>query len=191
MNNLSDNNLQAIIETAVNTAITKVVDLLEGKGLLTTQPKKEQSAYQKTEALLYNYMGFKKIVAEHMQEIEELRVHGVPQKCGGVTERVQTSPVQTGIVLPEESVEIAVANVQRSVERTVQALAMIDKGMAALSHDPYFKVLEMRYFEGRTQEDIAVFFKCSDVTVGKNRTRLVKELSMRLFPDQAISEMMQ
>ena len=152
-------------------------------------PKQEKTAYQKTEQLLYNYVGLQKIVAERMQEIEEIRMYGVPKKCGGVSEYVSKGGMPRGLVLEEESVEDAVRNVQRSVQSTVQHLAQIDKCMAALKYDPYYKVLEMRYFEGRTQEDIAATFGCNQATIARNKSRLVKELAMRLFPDQVSDEM--
>ena len=76
------------------------------------------------------------------------------------------------------------------MQGTVQAIALIDKCMAQLRNDPYYGILEMRYFDGRTQEDIALEFGCSQVTISNNKNRLVRELSMRLFPNQAINEMM-
>jgi RNA polymerase sigma factor (sigma-70 family) len=174
---------------------TAVVNALEKKGIInpvTPKPKTEKTAYQKTEQLLFNYNGFKRIVAEKQQEIADLRMYGVPQKsgCAGGGERVQTSRTVQGIVLPEESVENAVRAVEASVQGTVQAIALIDKCMAALKGDPYYRILEMRYFEGRTQEDIALELNCSQVTISKNKSRLVKDLAMRLFPNQVIEEYM-
>ena len=173
---------------------TAVVEVLEKKQLVGTasaNPKTEKTAYQKTEQLLYNYNGFKRIIAESRVEIEELRAYGVPQKSSGAMgERVQSSRTVQGIVLEEESVENAVRNVEARVQGTVQAIVLIDKCMAALKNDPYYKILEMRYFEGRTQEDIALTFSCSQVTISNNKNRLVRELAMRLFPNQAIKEMM-
>lgn len=175
-----------------------VVAALKSSGLVgatnnvaNVKSKAEKTAYQKAEQLLYNYNGFKSIVAERMQEIEDLRKYGVPQKSamsGG--ERVQSSRSVQGIVLPEESVEQAVRSVQESVQGTVQAIALIDKCMNSLRNDPYYGILEMRYFEGRTQEDIALEYGVSQVTISNNKNRLVRELSMRLFPNQVVDEMM-
>jgi uncharacterized protein YktA (UPF0223 family) len=154
-------------------------------------PVTSKSAYAKTETLLYNYNGFKRIVQDKMQEIADLRKYGVPQKSsmsGG--ERVQSSRNVQGIVLQEESVEQAVRSVEASVQGTVAAINLIDKCMATLKRDPYYDVLEMRYFEGRTLEDIGVYFGCDHTTISRNKNRLVKELAMRIFPDDAISEMM-
>lgn len=170
-----------------------VVTTLEKRGLIGKVEKpriNDRTAYAKTESLLYNYNGFKKIVAEKMAEIEEIRVHGVPQRCGTVGDGIRGGNVQQGIVLPEESVEMAVHRIEESVRGTVDAIALIDKCMVSLKGDPYYRVLEMRYFEGRTQEDIAVEFGCSQVTISNNKSRLVRELSMRLFPNQVVNEML-
>ena len=153
--------------------------------------RKEKTAYQKTEQLLYNYNGFKRIVAERMDEIEYIKKYGVQKKSGAVVEYGGNCGNPQGIVLPEESVEAAVHRIKASVQDTVQAIALIDKCMGQLKNDPYYKILEMRYFEGRTQDDIALEFNCSQVTISKNKGRLVRELSMRLFPNQAVGEMLE
>lgn len=170
-----------------------VVTTLEQRGLIGKQSantKVDKTAYQKTEQLLYNYMGFQKIVKERMREIEEIRMFGVPQRCGGVTERVQSSPTQSGIVLPEESVEAAVKQLEHSNHEIIRVLHMIDGGLNKISKDPYYLIIPMRYFEGRTLEDIGVEFNRDQATIGRNSARLVKELSMNLFPDQYVNEIM-
>lgn len=178
---------------------TAVVNALKDSGLVGTSntvvnvpSKSDKTAYQKTEQLLFNYLGFKRIVAEREQEIADLRKYGVPQKSAGSMsgERVQSSRNVRGIVLPEDAVEDAVRTVEASVQGTVQAIALIDKCMATLKNDPYYDVLEMRYFEGRTLEDIGTYFGCDHTTISRNKNRLVRELSMRLFPDEVVKEMM-
>ena len=173
-----------------------VVEMLEKRGVITDgvsaakSVKTEKTAYQKTESLLYNYCGFKRIVEDKRNEIADIRKYGVPQKCGAMGERVQSSRVLTGIVLPEDSVEQAVQRIEDSMADTVAAITLIDRCMESLKNDPYYRILEMRYFEGRTQEDIALEFGCSQVTISNNKSRLIKELSMRIFPNQTVSEML-
>jgi RNA polymerase sigma factor (sigma-70 family) len=178
--------LVELISTVVKETITQL-------GLVNANPKpevKEKTAYQKTEQLLYNYNGFRRIVQERMDEIEEIKKYGVPKKGEAVKQYGGGSGTVSGIVLPEESVESAVRRIQASIQDTVQAIDLIDKCMAQLRSDPYYKVLEMRYFEGRTQEDIAYEFGCSQVNISKNKSRLVRELSMRLFPNQVVGELL-
>lgn len=187
-----------LITTVVKETITQL-GLVGGNANASANAKtesppvlvKEKTAYQKTEQLLYNYRAFQRIVSERMEEIEEIKKYGVPKKAGAVVEYGgNVGGTHRGLVLPEESVECAVKRVQESVQDTVQALALIDKCMEQIKGDPYYCILEMRYFEGRTQEDIALDLKCSQVTISKNKGRLVRELSMRLFPNQVVGEML-
>lgn len=150
----------------------------------------DKSAYAKTEALLSNYMTFKRIVKERMEEIEDIKKYGVPDKRDPFGERVHSSPVNGGIVLEEESVESAVHKIYCAIRPTVQAISMVDKGMESIKGDYYYGILEMLYFEQRTQEAIALEYGCSQVTISNNKNRLVKELSMILFPDQVVEEIL-
>ena len=185
-------NKKSMVELAELIAESVVVALekrgIVGKGTIT-DGKSKKSAYQRTESLLHSYCGFKKIVADRLDEIEEIRKYGVPKKGSAVVQYGSGSNVVKGIVLPDESVENAVQRIQATVQDTVQAIALVDKGMCTLKSDPYYKVLEMVYFEKRTQEEIALEFNVSQVTISTNKKRLVRELSMQLFPNQVVDEM--
>lgn len=174
-----------------------VVKALKDNGLVVnTDPtplekRKGKSAYAKTEALLFNYKGFQRIVEERTQEIEDIRKYGAPERPSmAVEERVQTSRNVQGIVLPQDSVENAVRTVQGTVQETLRVIELMDKGLEHLEDDPYYDILPMRYFEGRTLEDIGVYFGVDHTTISRNKNRLVKELAMQLFPDEVALEMM-
>lgn len=173
---------------------TAVVDTLEERGLVSSanaKPEvKQKTAYQKTELLLYNYNSFKKTIDERMLEIETLKTCGVPSKSTSIVEYTPGTTSARGIRTVQESVDCAIRSVQASVHDTVQAISLIDKCMESLKGDPYYCILEMRYFEGRTQEDIADYLGVSQVSVSKNKKRLIKELSIKIFPNQAITEML-
>lgn len=178
-----------MVEFAELVATAVVGALKEASPRVSNRPT--QTAFQKTETLLANYMELQKIIKEKRLEIEELRAYGVPQQCGSVGERVQNGALPKGIVLPEESVEAAVRTVEYSIREAVQALANVDRCMAALKNDPYYRLLEMLYFEGRTQEDIAYEFKCTQQNVSLHKNRLIKELAMRMFPSDVVREMLE
>lgn len=182
-------NQQDMVEFAEIVA-TAVVSALKKEGIVGKAKSdiKDKSVYQRTEQLLYRYNDFKKIIKTAAEDIENLRKYGVPQKDGSIVSYGGHSGLPQGIVLEEESVEDAVRTVQANVQGTVHAVRLIDKGLEALKRDPYYKILEMRYFEGRTQEDIAVEFKCDQRTIGRNKSRLVNELALQLFPNEMINE---
>ena len=174
---------KSVIGNTINTINNNVVGA-------SANAKTEKTAYQKTEQLLYNYRGFQKIVQERLDEVEEIKKYGVPQSCGALGERVQGGTLPSGIVLPEESVEQAVHRIHCAIESTVRVIALVERSMELLKNDPYFNILEMRYFDNRTLEDIAAYFNCDTSTISRNRSRLVKELSLRLFPDDVVNEYM-
>lgn len=148
-----------------------------------------RTAYEKTELLLANYVGFKRIVDDRLQEAEDIRQYGVPQTSCAFDFSPHTNVVR-GIVLPEVSVDDAIKRVVASVQGTVEAIAFVDRGLERLKADPYYQILPMRYFEGRTQEDIAYTLGCTQKTISQNKCRLLRELAMQLFPDQVANEMM-
>ena len=172
-----------IIGNTINTINNNVVGA-------SANGKTEKTAYQKTEQLLYNYRGFQKIVQERLDEIEEIKQYGVPQSSNPFSERVQGGTLPGGIVLPEESVEQAVHRIHCAIESTVRVIALVDRSLELLKNDPYYSILEMRYFDNRTLEDIAAYFSCDTSTVSRNRSRLVKELALRMFPDDVVNEYM-
>lgn len=173
---------------------TAVISAFESKGFIgNTKGKlnvKTKTAYQKTESLLYNYRGFKKIVAERTAEIAEIQRYGVPQRSGSIVQYGGNTGGINRTQLPEESVEAAIKHIEESMKETKRVINLIDNSMYSLRNDPYYKILEWRYFDGRTQEDIALSFNCSQVTISNNNSRLIKDLALRIFPEQTINEML-
>lgn len=170
-----------------------IIDHLEKKSLgdiKKTNVGYNRTAYQRTEQLLYNYRNFKRIVDDRMEEIENIKRYGVQRKSGSIVEYTDHKGEVKQFLTDQESVDSAVHTVRESVKGTVQAISLIDECMDALKDDPYYAILEMRYFENRTQEDIALEFGCSQQTISNNKRRLVRELAVRLFPDQVVHEIM-
>ena len=183
--------LAEIVAKSVVTALKENGLVGKADEVVKCKPKNEKTAYQKCEQLLFNYNGFKRIVADKKQEIADLRRYGVPGKsasAGG--ERVCSSRTNVGIVLPEDAVEDAVRQVEKSYKSVVEAINLIDNGLSKIKNDPYYQVIPMRYFEGRTLEDIGVTFGCEHSTISRNKARLVKELALWLFPNDVVDEYM-
>ena len=190
---ISEKELEHIIGRAVDNAFKRLMrrGVLPNASVTANaqKPMKEKTPYQKTESLLFNYLGFKKIIREKEQEIEDLRTYGVPE-CGGavVQYRGDTGGKPRGIVLDEEKIEAAVQTVEKTMEAPRQAIELVEKGLKEIANDPYYKVVEMQYFEGRTQEDIGLEFKCTQPNIAYHRRRLVGRVALVIFPDKVASE---
>lgn len=155
------------------------------------QPKSEKSAYQKTEILLYNYRGFQRVIREKQTQIEELRKYGVPHKGEAIHTYTGNGGNIRGLSTEDESVDSAVDDVEKSVREVQAAIDKINSGMVYLQSDPYYSILEMKYFDGMSVDDISKEFSCTPPNITYHKNRLVKELSLRLFPNDVIKEMLQ
>lgn len=157
-------------------------------GIGKHQSKVEKTAYQKTEQLLYNYNNFQRVIREKVEQIEEIKKYGVPRKGGAVHTYNSGSDVH-GLCTVDETVDNAVHTVQRSVQGLADVLDMIRDAMRGIKNDPWYPILEMRYFDGMAGEDIAKTMNCTQPNVSYHKSRLVKELALRLFPNDVAKEM--
>lgn len=176
--------LENIIKETVKATILEL-------GIGKVQPKEERSAYQKTELLLWNYNGFKRVVKEKQDQIEEIKRYGVPHKGSAVHTYAGGEGTVHGIATVDETVDNAVHTVQRSVQDIVGVINMIETVLASIKNDPYYPILEMRYFNGMSQDDMAKALNCTQQNVSYHKNRLVRELSLKIFPDDVIKEILQ
>lgn len=180
---LTEEQLTTLVKEAVKTT-------LEELGIGKQESKQERNAYQKTELLLWNYKGFKKVIADKKEQIEEIRKHGVPHK-GGAVHSYGGNALVSEMRTEEEAVEDAVTAINHSMQEVVTIVNIIDNAMANLKDDPYYDILEMRYFEGMGQEDIGKALKCTQPNVSYHKNRLIRELSVQMFPNEVAKELLQ
>lgn len=74
-------------------------------------------------------------------------------------------------------------------EYTRKIVLKIENALNDIKDDAYYKVIEMYYFKNNTREEIAEKYKCSEATISRNKTRLMKILSAKLFSDDIIFEL--
>jgi len=74
-------------------------------------------------------------------------------------------------------------------EYTVKLVAKVDEALQKISHDPYYNVIRMFYFENMTRESIALEYGASVTTISRNKTKLLNQLKSSLFSDDVIYEL--
>lgn len=170
-------NVNEIIEKTAQAVVSE----LKNNGLLKDR---KQTPYQKTETLLYNYNDFKEVVEDKYKQIETIQEEGVPKKSASIT---SFSGEQVTYVKSEaEKAEEMIYAIEQSIQVTCKFINVIDAALDSLSNDPYFEIIPMKYFEGKTREDIAGFFDCDVKTVSRNKNRLINKLQIRLFSNEFI-----
>ena len=66
---------------------------------------------------------------------------------------------------------------------------LIDEALAGISHDPYYDIIPMKYFDGKTHEQIAEHFDVQPAAISKQRKRLINQLRGVIFSDDFITEL--
>lgn len=184
---MNDERLMAIIKTtaeeAAETSSTKTL-LKFQKGNLMKDTKR--STFKKTESLLYNYPKFKQIIKER-EEVLSCESSFFPK--GKSADIVRYSKQPQGVKDIEEIIKEKHDAYELSLERTKRSVKLIDDALGKLIEDPYYEIIPAKYFEIKTHEQIAEMFGKDISTITRNKSRLVNELKIILFSDEAITEL--
>ena len=174
-------------EQLINDTVSKTVEELMKQKLIK---KKDLNTYQKTEQILYNYNNFKNVVKDKQEMIEQIKQVGISKtSCSFLP-----MPQDTGFkYMPseQEKNDAAIAELESSIAVTSNFIKLIDNALKTIKGDPYYKVIEKCYFEGKKHYVVSKEWATpiNETTVGRNKNRLVKKLSIYLFSDDVIKEL--
>lgn len=173
-----------LIDSTVKRTASETVAELKRNNLLS---KGRQTPFQKTETLLFNYNNFKAAVSDKERQIEELKNYGLRKKSSSVTSFTGGDgliEVKSEMEKLEEKIEL----LESSIQTTKNFIKIIDDAVLMLSDDPYFDLIRLRYFDGKTREEIAEYYDCDSSTISRNKNRLINKLQIRLFSDEVIMQ---
>lgn len=72
---------------------------------------------------------------------------------------------------------------------TREFVQLIDDALQTIKNDPYYEIIPMKYFDGKTHEQIAEFFDVQPAAISKQRKRLINQIRGIIFTDDYISEL--
>lgn len=177
--------IQNLITDTADTTADRIIKGLKKQGLL----KDNKSAFQKTEILLYNYNNFKETIENKYKQIDTILVAGSNRKSSSITTYSSNNIMESK--LEEERAEEQIAKIEQSIAVTKNFIKMIDDAVSKLEKDKYYKIISLKYFEGKSREEISEYFDNADVsTISRNKSRLINKLKIDLFSDEVIIEML-
>jgi len=166
--------LTLVAEIAAKTATEKAIEIHKKLHFEDEQNARDKRL-RNTKVLLKNYRDFKAYVNKVEKKVA---------KREGITEETDINDL---LVYGEDIVK----SIKLSTQRTIVMVQYIDQSLAAFKYicenDPYrdslrqFEVLQMRYVEGRTIEDIAEEFRINERSVYKAIDTACERLSVILF----------
>lgn len=180
--------IDEIISETIESTVKATVDELQKRNLVK---KKVINTFKKTEQLLYNYNAFMDVVKDKKEMIEQIQNVGLSKRSGSFI----PMPEDTGfkvIKSEEEKENEAIETLENSIETTERFIKLIDNALDTISDDPYFEVISMYYLDGMKYAEIANkwTYAVDESTLCRNKNRLVKKLSIYLFSDEVIRELL-
>lgn len=171
-----------LIDHTVQKAVNDAVLELKRQNLVVDG---RQTPFQKTETLLFNYNNFVAAIKDKEDHIREIKEMGLSKKSKSISSFSGNSgliEVKSDAEKAEEKIEM----IEFSIQTTRNFIKIIDDAIACLRDDPYYELIRLRYFEGRSRDEIAEYFDCDVKTVTRNKNRLINLLQIRLFSDEVI-----
>jgi DNA-directed RNA polymerase specialized sigma subunit len=171
------------INEVIQKTASEVVRELKRKGMAKNSC---QTPFQKTEQLLYNYNNFKDAVLLKEEQLEDIRQYGLPERSKSIIFRSGNESINTDSEL--ECAEKRISSIMESIRATKKFINIIDNALLKIRDNEYCDLIELKYFEGRTHEEIADIYQRDHSTITRNKNKLINKLAGLLFSDEVLRE---
>lgn len=171
-----ERDLNKVIEQAIRRAF-------EAGRISAGQAQKD--AYKSTERRLYAMPILLAKKAEEEADLERLLRENEPDIVMRSTDIVRFR--RTGIRLSDEDLlQAQVTDLRANIAMKEHEIQQIERALEHVKGDYYYRAVPMKYFEGISDDDVAKQLFCDGSTIRRNRSRLVKALSIWLYGPEAI-----
>lgn len=139
--------------------------------------RKPKDVFKATEKRLFAYPIIKKRIQDKQEELAEIHNYGIPKRSKSIV-RYQKNGVRLS---DDEILDAVVMDLEAEIASDQKEVETIEKAVAILDGDPYQKIVERKYFEGRKDEEIGDELHCDPRTVRNHKSRLVNRISVFLY----------
>ena len=180
------NELEELIDATIERVLLSTIEDIRSDLRFELDPK---SIYAKTESVLYKYPLLQKAIQERKDQIVELQLYGIPQRSKSVT-MFSGNSGYVDFKSDYEKKEDLIEQCQRSILDAKERLKPIDQALDSVKGSPYYKIIEMKYFNQKSLEKIANHFHCDVRTIQRNKNELLSKIKLHLFGEDVLEEMM-
>lgn len=172
-------------ETRVEESRNPGIDEIIRKAVVATRlscARDTKDAFKATEKRLYAYPVLQAKKKDDEEMLEEIMRHGVNGHGRGITRivkngaRMEEDKTKAAVVI---DLKTAIADDQHEIER-------IEKALEQIADDEYRDIVRYKYFEQKTDDEIAEQMHCASRTVRAHKSRLVGRLSVFLYGAAAL-----
>lgn len=169
-----------LIEKSFDKQVKKAVELIQEAN--KRQEQEERNYFKDTERLLYNYPALKQKIDADVEFLNNPDAEAKPScKSKDIVCFSTSNTGSHGLDLDRYT-----QGVKSSMMRTRQEVLRIERALESIKGDTYYRVIELKYFDGLSFEEIAEGLEKDEKTCRRNRSRLVNKLKIMLFGVEAI-----
>ncbi|MFT9496621.1 hypothetical protein [Anaerosolibacter sp.] len=169
--------IKAIIEQAVQEGIAA------GTRVGYAARKQEiKNCFKQTEKMLYAYNDLKDNIENYKEEIEELKRYGLPEKSKSIVYMPSGSRLGS-----QDLLDAKIQDLNFKIQASEREVYKIDKALEGISNDVWFRLIELKYFQQKNDDEIAEILNCDPSTIRRNKKRLINRISVRLHGADALS----
>ena len=181
-----DNELESLIDATIQRVVSGTIEDIKSDNIHALDPK---SIYSKTESLLYNLPQLKKAVQERREQISEIERYGLPRVSKSFTVFIPNSGY-VDTTSEYEKKENKLDQLHGVIIELENRIAQIEAAVDTVKDDPYFPIIKMKYFDKKTNAQIAERLKCDESTVKRNKNKLLESIRFALFRNIILEDMM-
>ncbi len=178
--------LEGIINATIERIVAGTVEDIKSDNIHALDPK---SIYSKTESLLYNLPQLKKAVQERREQISEIERYGLPKASKSFTVFIPNSGY-VDTISEYEKKENKLEQLHGVINELESRIAQIEAAVDTVKDDPYFPIIKMRYYDKKTNAQIAERLKCDEGTVKRHKNKMLESIRFSLFRDVILEDMM-
>ena len=172
-------------EKDIDRIADKIIERMKTDKEIKTE--KQLTPFQKTEKLLSELSLLKGAVDSKNMLIEDLKKEGISIQKRETGVNVQSSKIYLSEL---EKVENRIEKLQEEITRIENVVNMVERALDTIRNDKYYNIIEMKYFENLTFENIAEKLNVSVRTAKRHKNFMIRQLQIIIFSDDVLKSIL-
>ena len=172
-------------EKDIDRIADKIIEKMKTDREIKTE--KQLTPFQKTEKLLSELSLLKGAIDSKNMLIEDLKKEGISIQKRETGVNVQSSKVYLSEL---EKVENRIEKLQEEIARIENVISMVERALDTIRNDKYYNIIEMKYFEDLTFENIAEKLNISVRTAKRHKNFMIRQLQIIIFSDDVLKSIL-
>ena len=172
-------------EKDIDRIADKIIERMKTDREIKTE--KQLTPFQKTEKLLSELALLKGAIDSKNMLIEDLKKEGISIQKRETGVNVQSSKIYLSEL---EKVENRIEKLQEEIARIENVVNMVERALDTIRNDKYYNIIEMKYFEDLTFENIAEKLDISVITAKRYKNKMIRQLQLVIFSDDVIKNIL-